>query len=817
MLKKGVSYIELDTNSIFNVVLGRNGYGKTSLLRQMNPFPADNADFEEGGYKEIHYKINNNEYKLISRTGKKSSHEFWVNGKNLNEGSTLLVQRDLAKHHFNITKEVMDVLTGINRGDNFSALSPQRRKSVLMEVNPNDTKYGVKIYDKARVNYNQTKGALKHQRQRLVAEERRQLELKSMTPEELQAEVWHIDGLIKEALVLHGTLQHIQDPDVKPLLSKMGNIASQLLSTPINTLYNASYYTQLIQRTQLYIDNDKTTLTGLQALLSSMSEKINNLNIPEGMDLKGYEEKINECEQTLVRLRQEKETQISIIKREDFFNKEIWRTDEFKSDLLGFLERLRSVEVTEDKDLSSQGYVQYQEELKTWQNKLSGIEKEIDAINHQLKHFENAQSVTCPDCAKTFKVGFENVSPEQLIKIRVGHQEELIYTQKKVKEISDLLDRNEGWFETMGSLMRFIKHAKDHRFLLEIVKYFEVGKVTQPTLPNILIAIDTVFSLEREEEDNIQRQTTLKAQYQLLTESNVEKLNLQYDELSVQIGLTQKRLRKRMNEINFWAEQLDILKADDLLADAYVACFDELQDLVEEKGKYLIKAKVMEVINMLTPQKEKLVTDLIRSESLNSVIASIKDNISDLEKRERHLKAIVDGLSPVKGFIGELMIDFLNSVTANVNAAIEPIWSDSLKLQSCHIEGEDDEIDLDYKFPVLTGNAKLPNEDIRKCSGGEMEIIDFMMRRTLYRYKGESTGIPLIMDEIGTAFDELHRRGFAAYITEQLRLDKLPQTFMISHYVNQYGSFNSKDVNIIALNTKGLDVPEELNQKSVIH
>lgn len=815
--KKGVNRIQLSTANVFNIVLGRNGYGKTSLLRMMNPFPPENNDFGEKGYKEIHYKINNDVFLLISYTGKKSSHEFWLNGKNLNPGATLLVQRDLVKHYFTITNEVRDVLTGLDRGDCFSTLSPQKRKSVLMEINPNDTRYGVKIYDKARLAYNQTRGALKHQRQRLAVEQKRQVELKSMSADELQAEISRLDGLIQNALVLHGSLQHIKDPDITPLLDKMSSIASQLLGNVDRTIYPASYYHQLIERTQTYILRDKERITGLQALISNIAEKINNFNIPEGMDLKGYEEKIIECTANIERIISEKTEYQKIIQREEFFKREDWKEKEFLTDLATFQTHVRNVEVSEDKTLTSQGYVLYQKELDEVETKIAVLEKEIDNNIHILRHYENADAVVCPDCSKKFKVGFEKVNPEE-IKAANANLGELIQTQRvRAKELRDFLERNEGWYETMGVLMRFIKYSSTPRYLLDVVREFEVGKTPQNVLPNILTAIHHFCQLESEEEVSISRQTALKAQYQLMSESNIDILTKDYDGLSMEIGLIQKRMRKRIRDVDLWMEKIDIIKADELLVEVYVNTFDQVNELLEEKGKYIIKRQIQEVLNTLSPQKEKMVTDLIRSESLNSVIVSIEENIAELQKREYHLKAIMDNLSPVKGLIGELMIDFLNSVCANVNAAIEPIWTDPLKLLSCHIEGNDDEIDLDYKFPVVTGDGKVPNEDIRKCSGGEKEIIDFMIRRVLHRYKGDRCGVPLLMDEVGITFDELHRGRFISYINEQLRMDKLPQTFMISHYVNQYGSFNNKDINIIALNTKGLNVPAELNQNTSIH
>lgn len=814
--KKGVSSISIDAKSIFNIILGRNGYGKTSLLRMMNPFPPDNADFEDGGYKEIHYRIKNNYFELSSTTGKKSDHKFVLNGKNLNEGGTLLVQRDLVKHYFNITNDVKNVLTGIDRADNFTALSTQRRKNVLMEVNPNDTKYGLKIYDKARVALNQTKGALKHQRQRLAVEMKRQTDLKSLSHDELQEEISRLDGVIRNALLLHGSLQGIEDHDLKPLTTRLSGIASRLLGSSSKKLYPPSYYLERIERTQVSINRDKEYESGLQALLRNVVEKVNNFNVPDGMTLKGYEEKIEEGEKVIDTLTKRRVELEEMIHREEFFNTEEWKEEQFKYALPNFLSLVQAVEITEDKDLSAQGYVVYQKTHKEWVDKINAIEKEIDNHVHALRHYENAEAVECPDCNKKFKVGFAKVNPVQIKTAIEDLSGKLVKYQEEAKKISDLLERNEGWFETMGNLMRWIKHSSEPRYVLEIIKLYEVGKVTQNVLLNIFKMMEEWYDVDKQYDEVLSRQSTLKAQYRLMSESDIGNLNDEYDRLSVELGKTQKNIKRLGSLLNQFEDSLETIREEQALTDVYVNTFNELQDLLFEKGKYKIKQRVQEVLNLLTPQKDKLLGDLIRAESLSSVITSIEENIVELEKRERHLKVIVDGLSPVKGLIGELMVDFLNSLCANVNACIEPIWTDPLRLQSCFIEGEGDDLDLDYKFPFTSGDEKRPNEDISKGSGGEKEIIDFMIRRVLLRYKGERCGVPLIMDEVGITFDELHRSRFIGYIQDQLRMDKLPQTFMISHYVNQYGSFNDRDVNVIALNTKGLTVPDVLNKNTII-
>jgi chromosome segregation ATPase len=70
------------------------------------------------------------------------------------------------------------------------------------------------------------------------------------------------------------------------------------------------------------------------------------------------------------------------------------------------------------------------------------------------------------------------------------------------------------------------------------------------------------------------------------------------------------------------------------------------------------------------------------------------------------------------------------------------------------------------------------------------------------------------MDEVGVALDELHRGRFCSWVAEQYRLDKINQSFLVSHYVNQFGMFTN--ANVIALNIEGLNIPVKVNSKAII-
>ncbi|CRQ07979.1 hypothetical protein PAERUG_E6_London_17_VIM_2_12_12_03446 [Pseudomonas aeruginosa] len=153
------------------------------------------------------------------------------------------------------------------------------------------------------------------------------------------------------------------------------------------------------------------------------------------------------------------------------------------------------------------------------------------------------------------------------------------------------------------------------------------------------------------------------------------------------------------------------------------------------------------------------------------------------------------------------MTDFIKTYCANMNAVIQSVWNTTLFVKPCH----KDNGDLNWKFPVVTGDDE-PTPDVSDCSLGEAGIIDFAFRYVAIRYHGN---FPLMLDEVGTTFDEIKRGRFFNFIHELTTQKDAKQLFMISHYITQYGMFTNP--NVIAMCYEGLSLPGEVNQHSVIN
>jgi hypothetical protein len=816
LFKKNVTYVELTTKDMFNIILGRNGFGKTSLMRELTPFPPDNADYEPGGYKEVHIVTGKDTYILKSSTGKSSEHHFIHNGKNLNEGNTLLSQRELVKLHFGITQNIKNFVTGLDVRDLFTTLSSARRKELLMAINPNDTSYALKMFDKLKSNHNAIKGGLKTQRQRLVVEEGRLAQLAALDAAKLQDEIRTLDGQIKNALIIHGELQHINHESIAPLKDEIGNITSFLIGSSSVVKQPMSVLLQQKENLTGTLDYHKAREIRFSTMLTEFAGQLAGLG-ETGSNLDSYKLRLT----NLLTQREDNQTRFDYLTKRfadhpDFVPQpsDVRDFAYFVNRASNFIYQIRSVNRAVDPEITSAKFKEVQQKLVSVTHESDNLKRKITEIDHTLEHYNRADAVDCPKCQTRFKPGFTEINVNQLTQQAQDFTVRRQDLKSKIAEYTSYIEDNQGWYDSMMDMLRFSQASDIPQIYNTLIRNYGIGKRDI----NVLISLvqDTMeysnvketLAVLDEEKESVEKQITF------LESSDVETLFKRAEYVERELAATQRSVRRVLDKLSGIRVQMEAIVEDEQRRDRLAILMEELSDRLHRNGQFKIKLRVEDIINDLTPRKEQLISNLIRAESLHSVIQSIKDNIADLEKREKHTQLLLDGLSPVKGLIGYLMNDFLKSVVANVNAIIQPIWTNRLSVLNCSTSKSEEDVELSYNFPLISGSENKASKDIGDGSGGEREIINFAFRLVLRRYLGERCPLPLMMDEVGVAFDELHRGRFFAYIAEQTRLDKLPQTFMISHNYKEYaGNFAA---NIIALNIEGIRVGFAVNENSVI-
>jgi recombinational DNA repair ATPase RecF len=111
-----------------NLILGTNGSGKSSLLKELSPLVFDKKHFGENGYKEVHIEHNNKMY-ILTQEGNKCS--FKENGVELNASANRKVQSTLVKEKLKYDIDYHKLFLGIT---NFTTMSPSERKEWLIRL-----------------------------------------------------------------------------------------------------------------------------------------------------------------------------------------------------------------------------------------------------------------------------------------------------------------------------------------------------------------------------------------------------------------------------------------------------------------------------------------------------------------------------------------------------------------------------------------------------------------------------------------------------------------------------------------------------------
>mgnify|MGYP000959189630 CR=1 FL=1 len=808
LLSSNINRIELNVNHNVNLLISVNGAGKTSVMKELNPLPPDNANYKPGGRKYVELVLDQKVYCLDSYTGKGNGHSFKVDGKELNSGGTLTVQKELVVQHFRLDLNLNKVLSGLKVPDLLSAMPISRRKDIFMQMYPSDTDYALGVWNRLKEERNSIKGAIKNQIARYTEENRKLETLNQYTIEELEKQVRNIEDTLKEAFLLRGSLEGAKcSPELQTNIAKFNRLVEKL--TLDIAVTGGDTMEEILRQAQRY--EDLLTFSEKQAahymtVIDENSRLLSGLSVSEH-DPDKFKSQLaiihDELKEIDVKLKQY---------RQILSQYPIFRDNELHEGLLAIRQEmtgyLHRITLASDPDVTSGTYKKWLEEFEYQSNKIKTLKSELNDYVHKLRHYDNVSELECPDCHTHFKPGVTKDDVEfarNAVTTLTGRIENEEAALAKLKR---KIDNDAEWYYSMNQLLSFVRENGHLPVLITLIREYNVGKSPTETLLNALRThCEYVMLLKRRsglsEEENL-----LQGRINLLESNNMGQALAHIKWAEEQLYSANSGIRLYRSRLAECQKQQESLTRHDLDMDALAFLMDEIYRGMVDEGRFGLRQQVDDIINTLGPRKDRYLSDIIRTRSLSSVVQSIDEDIHRLKHRQLIIETLMDGLCPNKGLIGNLMTDFIQAVCANMNAIIREVWTDPLFVKPCNKENGD----LTYKFPVINGDDSI-NPDIVDCSAGEADIINFAFRLTMLRY--HNSDYPLLMDENGVFFDEIKRSRFFHYIKNLTLSGDCSQLFMVSHYVNQYGIFDKP--NIIALKHEGLTINGDVNLHSLIN
>ena len=821
---------ELDVcfTDFLQVVLGTNGSGKSSLLRQLSPSPPIRTHFGPNGYKELIVEHRGSVFRIVSDFSRKEApHEFWDDNTNLNEGGTTDVQRDLIAHHLGWTADVEQLCFN---GFNFTDVGPTVREGVFMRTNPDRIDFILAYAKKTRSLIKASKAVLARLQDRRV-----QLESQMIPDDQFATLRAEAARLTEEASKLSGIIYRIGI--AKQNFNKYSGRSADPsvldhIKGPCRTLLNNAHMFSEIPRDRIpeyREDLDRRVIEGttrkdeLIHSAESLAEKLRTLreqaasydNALDISELKATitsdQTRLAACEKLSVA---NPLTQDTLSSREQIML-------ELQTLMRTFLELPRPLH-TRRKIRAKQRSVSY------WNGVLQEHRRILRDTESAMQRCESSLSlrrVDIPDtpCAKSacplwvnFVEGVSSVedklrtlqSEREQVLARIHRLEHWLYKQ------NEQLTVYQPVFSALSTVASFTESYP------ELASFFKAGNTLDRLSTN---PMGIYYQIEAHFDRSTHTHEIPKIKERLLRhELALEKamVSTEGDMKSVLTALNdvEKELSTRQARITAESEQLAVLEKRKQTLSSYESALDWLQEKDKALNDYIDlqlifhdHQKLGAILDYMSACHNDVLTrladinknlrdqDSIRDRYNNEIMTQIAAEDAELIK----LNQLLHGLIEVPRVN---TLTFLNTVIRSVNKVIRKVFTYDFRLLPLNKEGN-----VDYKFPYSVGTAE--GSDISNCSTAQKEITNLAFTLAC-RMQKQMHDYPLFLDEVGSTFDFAHQQKLLDLIVHIVDEKLASQIFLINHHAVIHDGLTNTET--LVLHEANIMKTERYNTHAVI-
>lgn len=802
------------------IILGSNGSGKSQLLKELSPLPANDKEYTRPGSKEIWISHDNKQYILRSLfTVNGNQFEFICDDEELNPGKNVTTFKELVKTHFNYTADLHALRTGKVL---FHQLSSNDRRKLFMSMNHIDFTYALKYFNRLKEQHRDCQGMLERLKKRLAEETDSILSADDATKLKEELVVLHheLDMLIsaghftapQDLKSLHTTLEN--------LVFDFGQMETKLLKyiQVHDTLGNCSSSTALQEEKKKYeleiadfrkeislrmahivqIEKDLTDTKGLentdlQQLLKQVKER---QQIEAGLRLAledlPYELTLNDASTLLYSLQSIQPIIIALSEDFSSYPRSDYTRDDFRSNTLQIGEVSLQLLAAVDK------VQRLKVKVDEYQAALNEAAVVCVACGHQWKlHYHEDQHMNAKKELESMETQVELLTKKKsLLQTEEGHMRSFAATQTQFSRL----------YTDYANLSFFL----DYLVKLNVVKENPARLSSEINMLQQRLMV--AKKLQQYREQNEQDQRTID----ILTSSNAQSQK----KIKNEIAMEESRIGQLQNILRFVTEKLsdveEVLKLRATIQSLY-------QDFMETyRQSHTTHTKVMEehykgIISEMTHTVKEAILKKERQLSQIDIkqgyIGHIRQDIERYTEEQQLLAAAIDSLSPKTGLIARGLTNFINRFIEEVNLFIERVWTYPLSIKLIEPE-ENDELDLDYKFSVNVNDSGTP-PDIANTSSGMQEIIHLACVRAIDVFLNLNQ-YPVYLDEFAARMDDTHRKQAYNIIEYLIEDTDISQVFMVSHFKESYSSLTGADITVLC--DANINLPSHLayNQRAYI-
>ncbi len=811
LMLNNISRFVITPKDRVQIIIGTNGSGKSSVLRELSPLPAAHTDYFLGGSKTIVLSHQGTEYTLISDFTKGQRHSFLKdNSEELNTGGTLTIQKELVKRIFNYDQSIHDLYLGHTT---FTQMSVQQRREFLTDLSGGDLDYALNIFKLLKTAHRDTQGVIKHLASRLVTISAKKLQERDI------AEIQSFVKLLQDELTLlmsnSLSVETSFYKDWEAVLESTNvwkRLSRQILDTkPFYYNNHPISYAELpalIADTKDKLSVEKAQIEWLSNEVHSVKELLKSLNNIHATTLDG----LNVYHRDLIA----KKTELYKRIRQFQTIPNAWMAIEANKTVSEHIETyIGNIANNSDGWYSLQRMNENKQIVDRLNEKYAVYKKEQQRILNHIEHCKQTDPIKCTNCGYKWIPGFE---AQQVVQITADLE--------KITQAMDSLEkeRNEA-IDVVTRITEYQNSLKNFKAFMDqfpVLKPFMDKTIEEKLLissPSRVLALFTQWVEESEIHADIE-----KCDRELNESKDAMSYVLQHEDEGGSVYLMNGKLEDLENALEIriqnkerLTKQLEIFKQAEIAANKLANLYWEWERANEAMAvdfnnyamsykDHLIKKVITEHQSDLALNNSILIDALLADKETESLIASLANE----NESNKAFKILMDILSPVDGLIADQLKGFLEQFVNQMNRIINQIWTYPLQIKPCGFESGE----LDYKFPMLVGTDTTPVADSALGSGAQKDIINFAFKLAVIVFKNMQD-YPLYLDELAPTLDEKHRINITRFVHDYTDAHYCNQLFMISHYQPSYGTFNNADVCIMDT-TNMLNIPTIYNRHVIM-
>lgn len=806
-----VNSVRMTPSELVQLVIGTNGSGKSSLLEQINHWPADRKDFKVGGVKEVTSDHNGRVYRTVQHFAKKSSSfEFWMDDQNLNDGGTGSVQKELIKEHFKLDQDLVDMMMGKVK---FTALNPTQRRDWLTKISGMDLSYALGLHKRIASAARDVQGAKKILDKRLTNDSDGLWD--SDQWESMKATSGRLSDIVTQLMDWRNpSIRSLRDVngDFEQHVAKMNRMAETVGDKIINhdnlvcaerNLRSLTDFQEHLNVIGQDLASCEATRSHLMGELETLDKDLTDIRSKVSIDVDRWTKRKNELDQRIASLsnRHFEYDWASI----DYG----WGSilEELRVQLYQFFEDKETTDFIANVDVDT--YNQERARITTYSDEANKAKNTIEKIKHRIRDIEEARDEECPKCKFVYKPG---VSENELAELRaslVKHEE--LYDQrcKAITYSTEVVNTHDL---KQTNLRQFRDIVSCYPAFRSLWNKLVDGDYLYNNLRTLLIQVENFI-------EEFKAMCAIKEQKDALLEVEdvLRKTNTDgnLSERLEQLTKREEEMAGRLQSITARMEQLSkestntkttIAKAQyiEKLEGELVDMMDTFDKLCAERLSALTEAKIMEDIQLHQTKLANVSRAIQDQETKRAIVDDMKAKVGSMEEDYAAWKMLEEAMSPKTGLIADQLLGFMHSFTESLNDIIERVWAHELKVIPCN----GDATNLDYKFAMQVDGSSHHVPDISVGSSGQVDMINFAFVLLTMTYLG-LTDFPLYADELGASFDEEHRENLQRFLKTLLETNNCSQLWMISHAYAVQNSLGACEVCVV--DKTNITVPTRYN------